>query len=309
MLFNNLSGTQLVEIFRELARKYMGPRRLHQIIGTPEAPGLLDYLEKTDFFVAPASTTMGYHLGCIGGLAMHVYNFNWWMQSLIDVAFTPQGLETGIWVAHPDENVLHLATLRESAFLVALCHDLNKTIIFGKKFYEPNMTSKGQSAYKPYEINKGRVPLNHHDAVVLAGQFIDLKADEIQAIAYSEGKYDYGYRSVEGKEEVLTKFAVCADFLASKIQEDFPGLTRGHATMRQTIAAIMGGNGPSINLLDASPMVLHEDGGVRIVSPVDNDITPEDEKVLRELDMEMAGEDAFMGGGVFVGEQAQASMG
>lgn len=243
MLFNNLATPdQTVQLLRQTAEEVVGPKRRDQVMA------LLDYLEKADFFVAPASSGMNYHLGCRGGLAMHVFNFYWWMRTMIVASLGDQHRHESIWVAEPSANVLHLPTMLESAFIIALCHDLNKTTIFGKSFYVANMTTKGQSTYKPYEVNKERVPLNHHDGLMVATAFIDLKADETQAICYCEGKYDWGYRVVEGKEEILTKYAVCADFLSSKVQEDYPGLDRSHATFRQTLAQVLGGPGPAPDL-------------------------------------------------------------
>lgn len=242
MLFHETPPEKMVIVFREACDTYVGPIR------RPQVHALLDYLEKADFFVAPASSSMNFHLGCRGGLAMHVWNFFWWMRLMIVGSLGDAHRHEAVWVAEPSANVLHLQTMLESAFIIALCHDLNKTTIFGKSFYVVNMTTKGQSAYKPYEVSKERVPLNHHDGIMLASAFLDLKADEAQAITYCEGKYDWGYRAVEGKEEVLLKYAVCADFLSSKVQEDYPGIDRSHATFRQTIAQVLGGPGPAPDL-------------------------------------------------------------
>jgi hypothetical protein len=178
------------------------------------------------------------------------------MQTFINASLQEEGLESAIWVGIPDKTILHLETMRESAFIIALCHDLNKTTIFNLPGYVPNMTTKGQSAYKPYEVNKERVALGHYDSVALAATFIDLKADEVQAIAFSEGKYDYGYRAIEGKEDLLTLYAVSADFLSTKVQEQYPAHTRSHLTLRQGIAQVLGGPLPPDEIMQALPAPL-----------------------------------------------------
>lgn len=131
---------------------------------------MLDWLKKTDFYEAPASTQ--YHDSCKGGLVKHslsVYN------KMLDL------MKTSIF-----ENVSII-----SATLAALTHDWCKT-----NYYEPYMKnvkdeSTGQWHQElAYKVNQKGVPLGHGVAsLFLVSKFFNLSAEEGLAIRWHMGRW------------------------------------------------------------------------------------------------------------------------
>ena len=152
-------------------------------------PELLDYLETTDFFTAPASTR--FHNSVPGGLCDHSLG-------VYDCVYLKK--ESPYWADL-------LAEIPEESFIIsALCHDVCKT-----NFYV--QTTKNQKTYdsdkvaaaEPWQIkhdSRGRFvwetidaytvddqdPLGHGSkSVIMLQRFIQLTDDEIYAINYHMG--------------------------------------------------------------------------------------------------------------------------
>lgn len=225
--------SEMVAKFHAIVEKYVGPRRIDGV------KKLLNHLENSsDFFTAPASSKKMFHLCCYGGLAMHTYNFILCMLDEVESLFGDRKIEGLFWGNTPDKSMAHIETLRESAVIVGLCHDLNKSKIWGKCYYVPNFLKGGkQSDAEPYRVTADRVALGSMQQILLAHEFIDLKGDEAQAIRYAEGLYDSSYRQdIGNKEELLTYLAHFADMKASQIVEYVNPWTRDHTTFREHLA-------------------------------------------------------------------------
>lgn len=246
--------------FVALVELHVGPKRKDQVLK------LLEYQrDKGGFFSAPASSKKQFHMAEHGGLAMHSWNFIQVFLGMLDNVFGAESMTRYRWGNTPDKSATDMRTLKESAVIIGLCHDLNKTKLFGSDYYLPNMTK--QSGYskpsesEPYKTSD-RTALGSLVQVALAMSFIDLKPDEIQAIRYAEGLYDYSYRGdIGNKEEFLTILAHHADMQSSQIIEWCNPWTRDHTTWNEHLQ--MSPDEDSVNLqanMHKAQMPLEEAG-------------------------------------------------
>lgn len=140
---------------------------------------LISYLEKHDFFTAPASTK--YHLSCRGGLAQHSLNVYYNMMQLY-YGDNWRSLST---YDEREQEVEH-----DNIIIVALLHDLCKVDFYSlySKNEKVNGAWKEVQAYKVEE----RVPIMGHGSksVIVIQQYIRLYLPEIQAISFHMGMQD-----------------------------------------------------------------------------------------------------------------------
>ncbi len=129
---------------------------------------LLDWIQKTDFFTAPASTK--YHCACEHGLVMHsVSVFN----TLIE--------------KHFDEETDSM----ESFAICALLHDLCKAQFYKTSTRNVKNDETGQWEKVPYYSIEDSFPYGHGEkSVFLIERFMRLKLDEAMAIRWHMGGFD-----------------------------------------------------------------------------------------------------------------------
>ena len=176
---------------------------------------LLSYLERSDFFEAPASTR--FHLACSGGLCIHSLNVYDRLLELMsneanrNVCFGPDA---------------EYAQVEESVAITALLHDLCKV-----NFYVPgtrNVKNKDTGKWETvsvYEINE-KFPMGHGEKTCYIIQnYMKLTPAEGIAIRWHMGGFD---SAVKGGDRSLNRawekypLGVClhvADLLASNIDE------------------------------------------------------------------------------------------
>lgn len=137
------------------------------------AEKLLDYLTKSDFFVAPASSR--YHSNHEGGLCEHcVKVFYRFMQNL-DMEYAEER-ETVI----PDESVA----------IIALLHDICKVDTYKTEFR--NQKQDGVWVSVPYYTVDDRLPFGHGEkSVYMLSSFIRLTREEAMAINWHMGAFDF----------------------------------------------------------------------------------------------------------------------
>lgn len=150
------------------------------------ADKLLSYLEKSDFFYAPASTK--YHSSCKGGLCAHSLNV---YDALTAKLNEKQFME-----------VYHLNYSPETVAIVALLHDFCK--IF---FYDVSIRNAkdeyGIWQQVPFFTVDNTAPLGHGEKSVLGIlNFIKLEKAEIYAIRWHMGLSE----PVENHRDVQTTF-------------------------------------------------------------------------------------------------------
>lgn len=128
---------------------------------------LLEWLEKTDFFTAPASSK--YHCACECGLVMHsVSVFNTLMEK------------------HFDEETDN----PESFAISALLHDLCKAQFYKVSTRNVKNEQTGQWEKVPYYAIEDSFPYGHGEkSVFLIERFMRLKIDEAMAIRWHMGEF------------------------------------------------------------------------------------------------------------------------
>lgn len=132
------------------------------------ASEFLDWLCKTDFFTAPASTR--YHCACEGGLLLHSL-------SVYDVMMEK----------HFEEQVDN----RESFAICALLHDLCKAQFYKVSTRNVKNEQTGNWEKQPYFYIEDMFPYGHGEkSVYLIERFMRLKPNEAMAIRWHMGGFD-----------------------------------------------------------------------------------------------------------------------
>lgn len=130
---------------------------------------LLEWLEKTDFFTAPASTK--YHGNYDGGLCEHsinVYNALGRLAETFEVDFSP-----------------------ESRAIVALLHDVCKANFYKKGFRNVKDDETNQWVRKEIWEIDDQLPLGHGEkSCLLIQRYMKLTVDEVLAIRWHMGAFD-----------------------------------------------------------------------------------------------------------------------
>jgi len=193
-------------------------------ITRPGADKLLEWLEKSDFFTAPASTR--FHLNRPGGLvehSLHVYD------RLLNLVNT----ETAV-----DLQDVSMETIA----ICGLLHDLCKVDVYVKEFknqktYDPEKVAKAQRwevkhdnngdfIWETVEIYKfdDQIPYGHGEkSVYIISGFMKLTREEAFAIRYHMGPWQEGEKQNAGKAFGIYPIAGLthiADMMASYLDEN-----------------------------------------------------------------------------------------
>ncbi len=168
---------------------------------------LLEYLKKSDFFTAPASTR--FHLAEEGGLCAHSLNVYYRLKELVANEAKP-------WA----ENVSD-----ETVAICGLLHDVCKTGTY-KVDYKNQKQSDGSWAQVPYYTIEEVLPYGHGEkSVYIINGFMRLTREEAMAINWHMGGFDE--RNSKGGKVMAAayeKFPLCvlvhaADLMASYLDE------------------------------------------------------------------------------------------
>ena len=185
-----------------------------QLLKSVDRPGidaLIDYLQNSDFFEAPASTI--YHGSYEGGLLEHslnVYNMlQWYVANLQDSDFELPKIS------------------EESIIVVALLHDLCKVNCYHKSTRNVKNERTGKWEKVPCYKREPLLPIGHGGkSVFIIQQFIKLTPEEAQAIYWHMGAYDtspYNTLNELGKSYEMNLLAFLlnqADMMATYIAEN-----------------------------------------------------------------------------------------
>ena len=132
------------------------------------ADRLLEWLQTTDFFTAPASTR--YHCACPAGLVMHSINV---YEVMMEKHFDPE------------------ADSAESFALCALLHDVCKAQFYKVSSRNVKNERTGQWEKVPYYVIEDAFPYGHGEkSVFLIERFVRLKPAEASAIRWHMGGFD-----------------------------------------------------------------------------------------------------------------------
>ena len=128
----------------------------------------LDWLLKTDFFTAPASTK--YHGACEGGLLLHSLN----VYKTLRERYFEEGKDS-----------------EESFAIYALLHDLCKAQFYKVSTRNVKNDVTGQWEKVPYYTVEDAFPYGHGEkSVFLIERFMRLKTSEAMAIRWHMGGFD-----------------------------------------------------------------------------------------------------------------------
>lgn len=132
----------------------------------------LDWLLKTDFFTAPASTK--YHGACEGGLLLHSLN----VYKTLRERYFEEGKDS-----------------EESFAICALLHDLCKAQFYKVSTRNVKNDVTGQWEKVPYYTVEDAFPYGHGEkSVFLIERFMRLKTSEAMAIRWHMGGFDNSAR-------------------------------------------------------------------------------------------------------------------
>ncbi len=135
------------------------------------ADKLLDFLQRSDFFTAPASTR--YHGACEGGLLAHSLNV---YDCLVDILNRPRVKE-----------LYGIEYSEESIAIAALMHDVCK-VNFYKTSFRNAKDENGKWVSVPYYTIEDNLPYGHGEkSVYIVSGFMRLTRDEAFAIRYHMG--------------------------------------------------------------------------------------------------------------------------
>ncbi len=133
---------------------------------------LLEWMQTTDFFTAPASTK--FHGACEHGLVMHSISV---YKTMMERHFEPEKDST------------------ESFAICALLHDLCKAQFYKISTRNVKNDETGQWEKKPYYMVEDAFPYGHGEkSVFLVERFMRLKPSEAMAIRWHMGGFDEAAR-------------------------------------------------------------------------------------------------------------------
>ncbi len=170
------------------------------------ADKLLEYLQKSDFFTAPASTR--YHGACEGGLVAHSLNV---YDCLVDILNRPRVKE-----------LYGIEYSEESIAIAGLLHDICK-VDFYKTSFRNVKDETGRWTSVPFYTIEDNLPYGHGEkSVYIVSGFMRLTRDEAFAI-----RYHMGFSGTEDTNNVgralemfpLAYAVCCADMEAAFLME------------------------------------------------------------------------------------------
>lgn len=167
---------------------------------------LINWLETTDFYKAPASTR--FHGSHEGGLLEHSLNVYDELDNL---------------VTNLMQRTEFIKFNSDSVIIIALLHDLCKTNLY-KIDYRNTKNEYGQWVKVPYYATEDNEPYGHGEkSVMLANQFIKMTLEEMYSIrwhmGFTEGKEQYNYISATYNKYDLAVLTHIADLKATYLLE------------------------------------------------------------------------------------------
>ena len=149
---------------------------------------LVEYLKKSDFFTAPASTK--YHSCYAGGLCAHSLNV---YERLLNLVKNEYGEN---WQDHMS---------LESVTIVGLFHDLCKVDMYVTEYR--NVKENGNWVQKPFFATQDKLPYGHGEkSVYIVNGFMRLTRDEAMCINWHMGEYDMRAKAGMSLSDIYYKF-------------------------------------------------------------------------------------------------------
>ena len=175
---------------------------------------VINYLEKSGFFTAPASTK--HHLNYESGLIEHSLN-------VYDMAMALRGpimaMKPGVGERLPEKSII----------IAALLHDICKANIYKKAKKWDLKNGLKPELVETYTTNYSEMPFGHGEqsVIMLLSLGLKLTLDETVAIRWHMGAWDLAFQSLEAKSNIseagnrypLLSLIQSADNMATHILE------------------------------------------------------------------------------------------
>lgn len=185
------------------------------LVARPGVDRLMEYIRKSDFYTAPASTK--YHLACEGGLLQHSLNV---LDAMRGLLHWRSDMKWEYRVAGTVADTIP----GESVTLVALLHDLCKTYFYTTSTRNVKNDQTGQWEKKPFYTISDKMPLGHGPkSAMLAKEYIELTTPEMYAIWHHMG-FNGNFENDTAVGQSMEMFPAVlalhtADMMASRFME------------------------------------------------------------------------------------------
>ena len=150
---------------------------------------VIDFLEKSDFFIAPASAKK--HLSHVGGLMIHSLNVYKMAKMLVEqVSYMKPELAQKL----PNDSVI----------ISSLLHDICKTNVY-KTVPRWRKDNQGRwESYEAYENDASRFPAGHGEksVIMLLSLGLKLTNEEMLAIRWHMGAWGLNMQSFEDRSSI-----------------------------------------------------------------------------------------------------------
>ena len=223
----------------------------------PGVDKLMEYIKKSDFYTAPASTK--YHLSVNGGLLQHSLNVLDALREML-VKENDGTDETGkpkIKYHYAVAGKFVATITEESLIVMALLHDICKTYFYteGFRWYKDDQ-NKWQKA-PTFEVDD-KMPLGHGDkSAMIIKQYMELTSPEMYAIWWHMGITDGGDQRQFG--QAIDKYPIIyalhtADMIASHFMEANEGNVSAFTDRGAPDSAGAYADNPAADAEDAAPV-------------------------------------------------------
>ncbi len=192
--------------------------RFERELGKVQRPGmdkLLEYIQKSDFYKAPASTK--YHLAAPGGLLQHSLNVLDALRGLLSWR------SDGMWEYRAAGKVVDTIP-DDSVIMMALLHDICKTHFYGTSTRNQKNDATGKWEKVPFYTVNDMMPLGHGPkSAMIIKQYTTLTSQELYAIWHHMGMNgNYENDNAVGKSIEMYPAVLAlqtADMMASRFME------------------------------------------------------------------------------------------
>ena len=181
----------------------------------PGMDKLLEYIQKSDFYKAPASTK--YHLAAPGGLLQHSLNVLDALRGLLSWR------SDGVWEYRAAGKVVDTIP-DDSVIMMALLHDICKTHFYGTSTRNVKNDATGKWEKVPFYTVNDMMPLGHGPkSAMIIKQYTTLTSQELYAIWHHMGMNgNYENDNAVGKSIEMYPAVLAlqtADMMASRFME------------------------------------------------------------------------------------------
>jgi hypothetical protein len=187
----------------------------------PGMDKLLEYIQKSDFYKAPASTK--YHLAAPGGLLQHSLNVLDALRGLLSWQSADAEEGSGYWEYVAAGKVVDTIS-DDSVIMMALLHDICKTHFYGTSTRNVKNDTTGRWEKVPFYTVNDMMPLGHGPkSAMIIKQYTTLTSQELYAIWHHMGMNgNYENDNAVGKSIEMYPAVLAlqtADMMASRLME------------------------------------------------------------------------------------------